>query len=100
MATIKYRTWMDDEVTEVVNACKDVILIQLMEEGVINNKDAEERIQDWHVQIEQPSWVSRAWGRIIGIADKNKACVIILKQLNLQKPLDKNEKSPSDDLKS
>ena len=92
MATIKYRTWMDDEVTEVVNSCKDAVLRQLVEEGVLDQQNAEERIQDWHVQIEPPSWVSRALGKIFKTENKNMAYVIILKQLNL--------KNPNDDLKS
>ena len=82
--TISYITWSDEQMTDLINMCKDEVLRQLVKEGVLDTGEADSRIQDWHVQVKHPKWISKAWAWLRRDLKESSVFVIILKQLNIK----------------
>lgn len=95
MATITYRTWSEDGMLEAINTTKDVFLRMLLKDGVLTEEQALVYARDYHVEVQQPAWISQWWKKMWRLKD-DKALIIIVKQMNLdppEQPIDESVKT-------
>lgn len=85
MATISYCTWPEDGMMEAINTTKDVFLHLLVKDGLLTEEQALIYVRDYHVEVQEPAWISQWWKKMWRLKD-DKAIVIIVKQMNLDPP--------------
>ena len=82
--TINIVRFSEEDMIHNLNVGKDAIVGQLVSDGVITSEQATPYIQDYHITIKTPSWVSRWWGHICKNNDAYR--IILLKQVNMKVP--------------
>jgi len=56
------RTWDDEGARELVNLTKDAVVVQLIRDGLLTSDQGTVYVRDYHVEVQEPSWISRWWG--------------------------------------
>ena len=56
------RTWDDEGARELVNLTKDAVVVHLIRDGLLTSDQGTVYVRDYHVEVQEPSWISRWWG--------------------------------------
>ena len=79
-----FRTWDDEGARELVNLTKDALIAHLIRDGLLTADQGNHYIRNYHVEVQDPSWISRWWGERFG--KKSELYIILLKQMNVEVP--------------